>query len=140
MKPIVLVDTGPLVAFLNRRDRYHAWALAQLAEVEPPLWTCESVLSEACFLLRHQTKGPEALLQLVERGLVQVRFDLQQEILRVQKILVRYGNVPASLADACLVRMAEISSNSRLLTLDSDFKIYRIHGRQSIPAIMPDFA
>ena len=137
MKRPVLLDTGPLVAFLNRRDQYHGWAREQLAGVEPPLLTCESVLSEACFLLRDHHRGPEAVVDLVARGLVAVPFDLEQEALRVQEIVARYADLPAALADACLVRMAELHAGSRVLTLDSDFRIYRMHDRKVIPAIMP---
>ncbi len=133
----VLVDTGPLVAFLNRRDRHHAWARDQLARVKPPILTCEAVLSEACFLLRGHPTGAAAVLELLERGLLEVTFDLGEEASRVRDIVTRYANLPASLADACLVRMAELHARSRLLTLDSDFKIYRMHGRKVIPVIMP---
>ena len=52
MKRQVILDTGPLVAFLNSRDRYHDWAKAQWAQTGPPRSTCEAVVSEACFLLR----------------------------------------------------------------------------------------
>ncbi len=133
----VLLDTGPLVAFLKRRDRYHEWARRELAAVTPPLLTCESVLSEGCFLLRQQPNGRSAVLELVRRGLVAVAFDLEREATAVQKLLARYGNVPMDLADACLVRLAELTAGSVLLTLDSDFGIYRMHGRQVIPMRMP---
>jgi len=132
-----LLDTGPLVAFLNRRDRFHAWAVAQLAEIEPPLLTCEAVLSEACFLLRHDPVGPDAVLELVHDNLVQVGFHLQAEIVALRRLVRRYSQVPMSLADACLVRLAELHAGSVLLTLDSDFKIYRMHGRQVVPTLMP---
>jgi len=132
-----LLDTGPLVAFLNRRDRFHAWAVAQLAEIEPPLLTCEAVLSEACFLLRHDPAGPDAVLELVHDDLVQVGFHLQTEIVALRRLVRRYSQVPMSLADACLVRLAELHAGSVLLTLDSDFKIYRMHGRQVVPTLMP---
>lgn len=138
MRANVLVDTGPLVAFLNRRDRYHTWILQKLAEIEPPLHTCEAVISETCFLLRGQSAGGRAVLELLEQGLLEAAFDLGQEVSRVRVIIERYANVPAALADACLVRMAELRAGSRLLTLDSDFRIYRMHDRKVIPLIMPD--
>ncbi len=133
----LIVDAGPLVAFLNHRDRYHAWAKKQLTEVKPPLLTCEAVLSEACFLLRRKTGGAAAILELMERGLLIAAFDLDDEASRVREIITRYTNVSASLADACLVRMAELHAGSHLLTLDSDFHIYRMHDRKVLPAILP---
>jgi predicted nucleic acid-binding protein len=138
MIPRVLIDTGPLVAFLNRRDQYHAWAKEQMARLEPPLLTCESVLSEVCFLVRNLRGGSEAIIKLVQRGLVTVAFDFQAETTPVGKLLARYANVPISLADACLVRMAELYEGSVILTLDGDFRVYRKHGRYVIPVVMPD--
>jgi len=52
------IDTGPLVAFLNARDTFHRWAMETLDTVAPPLHTCESVISEACFLVRHSRAAP----------------------------------------------------------------------------------
>jgi predicted nucleic acid-binding protein len=137
MKPRILLDTGPLVAFLNRRDRFHVWALRELNEIEPPLHTCEAVLSEACFLLRHNPAGQAAVLELVRDGLLQIGFDLQTEITSLCRLLRRYRERQISLADACLVRMAELHTGSIVLTLDSDFKIYRMNGRQVVPTRMP---
>ncbi len=133
----VLLDTGPLVALLDRRDRFHAWATNQLFEQVPPLATCEPVLTEAAHLLRH-VGGEQALLEMVRRGLVTVSFRLSDEVMRLKKLMSRYDSVPMSLADACLVRMAEQHDDSAIMTLESDFRIYRKNGRQVIPVIMPD--
>jgi len=133
-----LLDTGPLVAFLDRRDRYHGWATTHLGELIAPLFTCEPVLSEACFLLRQVHGGGAAVLELVRRGLLQIDFRLEENAGPVAKLLVRYADVPMSLADACLVRMAELQPASGLLTLDRDFRVYRRHGRQVIATTMPD--
>lgn len=137
MKRGVLIDTGPLVAFLNRRDRYHGWAVQQLDDIEPPLVTCEPVLSEACFLLRHDPAGPAAVLGLVEERLIEVILTCQAEAAALRRLMERYARVPMSLADACLVRLAEAYSDTLLLTLDSDFRIYRMHGRRVVPVLMP---
>jgi predicted nucleic acid-binding protein len=137
MKPRILLDTGPLVAFLNRRDRFHGWALDEMNQVEPPLWSCEAVLSEACFLLRHDHAGPAAVLGLVRGGLLQVGLDVQEEIVGLCRLQARYRDRRISLADACLVRMAELHPGSVVLTLDSDFRVYRMNGRQVVPTRMP---
>ena len=137
MRGAALLDTGPLVAFLNRRDRFHAWAVAQLDEIEPPLLTCEPVLSEACFLLRHDPAGPAAVLDLVHDDLLRVGLHVPDEIVALRRLVRRYAELPISLADACLIRLAELNAGSVLLTLDSDFKIYRMHGRQVVPTRMP---
>jgi predicted nucleic acid-binding protein len=136
VKPVI-VDTGPLVAFLNRRDRFHSWARETLGTIEAPLITCEAVVSEACFLLRSAKGGPDAILELLARGIVQVRFRLDAELGSVRKLMTRYASVPMSLADACLVRMTELDAAARVLTLDADFGIYRRHRRNVVPTIMP---
>jgi predicted nucleic acid-binding protein len=133
----VVVDTGPLVALLNARDEHHAWARATLDALAPPLVTCEAVLSEACFLVRRLPGGPEAVLALVARGVVQIDFRLQDELAAVARLMKRYANVPMSLADACLVRRVERERGARVLTCDSDFTIYRAHERKPLSLITP---
>lgn len=131
----VIVDTGPLVAFLNRRDRHHSWAVEQFGSLPPPLLTCEAVLSEAAYLVRELPGGPEAVLELVARGVVAPTFRLLDEIAAVRTLVRRYGR---DLADACLVRMSEIHADCVVLTIDSEFRdVYRRHGRRSIPTRIP---
>lgn len=133
----VLLDTGPLVAFINRKDRFHEWACTRFGEIVPPLLTCEAVLAEACFLLQEYPGGSSAVLELVQRGIVKVAVPLQEHIASISRLISKYANVPMSLADACLVRMSELDSQRKVLSLDSDFHIYRRHGRQTIPLIAP---
>jgi uncharacterized protein len=137
VKLVVLLDSGPLVAFLHRRDKHHDWAVQQFSKLEPPFYTCEPVLTESCFLLRGLRGGSEAVLKLVENGLIRVAVTLTDEITAIRRLMVKYASVPISLADACLVRLSENQSNGVVLTLDADFGTYRKHGRQIIPTIMP---
>lgn len=133
----VLVDTGPLVALLNRRDRHHAWVRDVLDTVEPPLFSCEAVLSEACFLLSRLAGGQDALLELLASQVIQLDFQIAPEVLAIRSLMRKFETVPMALADACLVRMSELDTNSVVLTLDSDFRLYRRNRRQVIPSIMP---
>lgn len=137
MRRQVLIDTGPLVAFINRRDQFNGWITEELATIKQPLLTCEAVLSEACFLLRNVYGGQEAVISLINTGLIQIPFRLNEEAESIKELLTRYQSVPMSLADACLVRMTEYYSESVLLTLDSDFRIYRKNRNQMISVIMP---
>lgn len=134
----ILIDTGPLVAFLNRRDHYHAWVSEILGSLEPPLYTCESVLSETCFLLRESKQGPEAVLALVTRGIVVPAFSIRTEARAVANLMQKYADIPMALADACLVRMTELDRQTALLTLDGDFWIYRRNRKEEIPLIAPE--
>jgi uncharacterized protein len=138
VKRNIILDTGPLVALLNLHDTYHDWAKAQFAEIEPPLLSCEAVISEACFLLRASPGGPRAVLDLINRGVVEILFHLNEEADPVMRLLTRYASVPMALADACLVRIAEQHAKSTVITLDNDFYVYRKQGRQIVPTIMPE--
>ena len=133
----VLLDAGPLVASINRRDRFHEWTTSQLAQIEPPLLTCEAVIAESCFLLRNLPGGSRTVAELVDRKIIKIPFRLEEHAKSLFQLLDKYSNVPMSLADACLVRMSELYENSLVFTLDHDFKLYRRHGRQVIAALMP---
>jgi predicted nucleic acid-binding protein len=133
----VLLDTGPLIAVLDRRDARHHWACEQFDSFDAPFLTCEAVLTEACFLAKRILRGIDAVLDTLARGTVVLDFSARSEIPALASLLHRYSNVPMSLADACLVRMTELRQDARLLTLDRDFLIYRRHDREPIPAILP---
>ena len=133
----ILVDTGPLVAYLDRSDRDHTWAKQTFMQISRPLLTCEAVIAESLFLLRRGGIDPDGLLNLISRGLVLPNFRLDAEIASIQQLMKSYRNVPMSLADACLVRMAEIYESSAIMTLDSDFTIYRKSRRKVIPLMRP---
>jgi predicted nucleic acid-binding protein len=134
----VIVDTGPLVALLNRRERHHAWAAKIMDTIEPPIFTCDPVLSEACFLLQDMDGGADAVMELVARGIVRSDFHVMAEVDSVRALMKKFATVPMSLADACVVRMTELDQKSIVLTLDSDFKVYRRNKRQVVPTLMPN--
>jgi predicted nucleic acid-binding protein len=133
-----LLDTGPLVALLDRRDKDHSWVVEQMSRLRRPLHTCEAVLTEACHLLRQLPQAQAAILEMLAAEVLAVSFQLGEQSRPVLALLQRYGNVPMSLADACLVRMSELISECVVFTLDSDFRIYRRHRRQKIPLVIPD--
>ena len=137
MRARVILDTGPLVAFINGRDRYHEWAKMQWAEMNPPLLTCEAVLSEACFLLRGLDGGDKAVLELLHRKILDIPFRLVEYVSQIAWLLKKYADIPMPLADACLVRMTELYPDSPVLTLDTDFNIYRRNKQSVIPTLSP---
>lgn len=133
----LILDTGPWVALLCRNEQHHEWAKTQFTQTAGPLLTCEAVVAETCFLLARAGFDPAKALALIERGVVQVAMSLREEVTAVRALFQRYDNVPASLADACLIRLSELHEPSRIFTLDSDFHIYRRHGRKAIPLLTP---
>jgi len=132
-----IADTGPIVAFLDTRDPLHSWAQETFDRSSLPLVTCEAVLSEACFIVGPATGRQNAVMALVSRGVLAVDFRLPPNVEVVRKLMTKYASVPMSLADACLVRMTELDARASVVTMDSDFRIYRRNGRQSVPVIMP---
>jgi uncharacterized protein len=135
-----IVDTGPLVAFFDRAERHHRWVAERLEELEAPLLVCEPVLTEAMHLLARYTRAQAALLELLHNGALSVAFRLDEHVDALRKLLHKYRDTPMSLADACLVRMAEVYERHAILTLDGDFLIYRKHGRVPLTLIRPDGA
>jgi predicted nucleic acid-binding protein len=137
MAKIVLIDSGPIVAVLRRRDQYHAWARAHFESSHQSFVTCEAVISESHFLLQGTPGGAEALYALLERGIINVPFSLTRQLTETVRLIRRYRDVPISLADACLVRMAELEGSTVVFTTDADFRLYRRNGRQAIPLMIP---
>ncbi len=124
----ILLDTGPIIALLAEKDPHHKQIRYALDSFQTPFKTCESVISEACFIMRRiSPQGPEAVFQLGNQGLFKVSFNLKEEWDRVEALLKKYRDTPISLADASLIRMAELYNEPRILTLDSDFNVYRYH-------------
>jgi len=135
MAKSALVDAGFLVALLSRRDANHGWAAAQAPRLPPPWATCEAVLSEASHLLGGL--GTLSFASLLRRGALVCDYRFADDMDAVLKLLEKYADVPMSFADACLVRMTETLNDPVLLTTDGDFRIYRQHGRQIIPCVLP---
>ncbi len=124
MKP-VLLDTGVIVALLDRSERHHAQCVAVIQELERALVTCEAVIAASCYLLRRLAGAAETVLENVERGVFQVPFQLSHSAASVRGILRKYRDVPADFADACLIHLADQLNTGDILTLDRDFESYR---------------
>ena len=137
-EPVGLLDTGPLVSYLASGLEHHEWAVEQWKQLRPPLLTCEPVLTEAAFLLKREGRDTDPLFELLARGVVSVALAVQEQKADLRALMRRYRNRPMSLADACMVRLSEIHSAGEVLTLDSDFRIYRRHGNKVIPVRIPD--
>jgi uncharacterized protein len=133
----LICDTGPLVAFFNRADQYHAWAREQFNRITQPLLTCEAVISEIVFLLQDEGLPADPILEALERRKVIVQLPAHEHWPDLRRLMRKYDNLPMSLADACLVRMSELTPECRVMTADRHFRIYRRHGRQVIPLLAP---
>ena len=108
MKSRVIVDTGPLVALLSRSETHHAWVMQQLGDIQPPMLTCEAVLAEATYLTRAGPGAHAALIEMLGEGFLNIGMAVADHHSAILLLIRRYTNVPMSLADACLVRLAEL--------------------------------
>ena len=124
MKP-VLLDTGVIVALLDRSERLHRACAGAVRELKAPLITCEAVIAESCYLLRNLSGASEAVIENVAAGIFQIPFQLSRESSGVKQVLRKYRDRKIDLADACLIRLADEFGTADILTLDEDFLIYR---------------
>jgi len=134
----ILLDTGPLVSFIDRRESTHPWVRETFASVRVPFLTCEPVLTEACFLLQRMSGAIRQIREWLENGFIRVPFQLQDESRRVFVLMEKYRALPMSLADASLVAMIESGLGDRVFTLDKHFRVYRHSGRRVVPVLMPE--
>jgi predicted nucleic acid-binding protein len=135
VKP-VLLDTGVIVALLDRSEKFHQACAKEVQELDAPLITCEAVIAESCYLLRNLPGAPEVVIENVAAGIFQLPFQLSKEAAGVKQILRKYRDRRIDLADACLIRLADEFETADILTLDKDFKIYR-WGRNKPFQILP---
>lgn len=129
-----IADTGLIVAFGNRADRHHGWALNVVSMLEPPFLTCEAVLAEAAFHLASSAY----VVDLVRDGMLSLAFDLKENLDRIGELAARYRDRKPDLADLCVLRMSELFPRHVVVTVDeADFRIYRRRGRDVIPLLCP---
>lgn len=129
-----IADTGFLVAFANRADVHHDWALGVAARVTDPLLTCEAVLAEAAFHLQN----PAIVLAMVTDGLLALAFDCNDHLPQLAALAKRYADRHPDLADLCLICLSELHPRHSVITVDvEDFRVYRRNKRDAIPLISP---
>jgi predicted nucleic acid-binding protein len=109
-----------------------------MERITPSLLTCEPVLTEAAFLLKREGRHTDALFTRLERGVIRIAIAVEREQADLRVLMRRYRNRPMSLADACLVRLSEMHGTAEVVTLDSDFRVYRRQGNKTIPLRMPE--
>lgn len=133
----VLADAGFLVAVYDRHERFHDVCLQVYESLNQPLVTCEPVIAESLHLLRSIPGAGDDLLASIEEGILELRFSLRDSASAVRKIMKKYQDVEADLADACLIHMADELNTGDILTLDSDFKHYRWRRNRTFRMLIP---
>jgi predicted nucleic acid-binding protein len=133
---ITICDTGPLVAYLNRNDPYHSWAVELMKQVRSPMLTTEPVLTEVAYFLRADQVDVDPLFQLLERNAVRVDLQIAVHWPRFRTLMARYKQM--DLADASIVVLSERQMRCQVLTVDrKDFSVYRRNDRQVIDFVAP---
>jgi predicted nucleic acid-binding protein len=129
-----IADTGFLVAFGNRHDSHHQWAVELAERVTEPLLTCEAVLAETAFHL----ESSALTLAFVTDGLVRPAFIANEHLPRLAELAARYADRKPDFADICLIRLSELHPRYPVITTDlADFRVYRRGRHESIPLIHP---
>lgn len=128
----LLIDTGPLVALLNRDDAGHNRCVRVLRRTSPPLSTTWPVITEAAYLLGFSFDGPDGLLEMLERGDLRLVPLEMADASRLRVLMRKYRDLPMELADASLVHVAEREGIDTVFTFDRrDFSVYRLpRGKQ----------
>ena len=126
----VIIDASAIVAILSEKDQWHKLAIPLFRGLQKPFFTCESAISESCFLVGANHKMN--VFSLLKDGIIEIGFSLSDEIENIARLMAKYDSVPMSLTDSCLVRMSEIL-DAPIFTFDADFRIYRRHSNKKIP-------
>lgn len=132
-----IVDSGPIIAFFNRRDVYHDWAKAVFASLGGPPTSCEAVFTEVCWHLRESPEAVARVMEMPARGDLLLYPVASVEGVALAGLVRKFGK-RMDLADASIVRLSELFPKARVITTDlEDFGIYRRNRSDPIPLIHP---
>ncbi len=137
--PDLIIDTGPLVALIDKADPAHSQCAALFRSLTIPPVTTWPCLTEAFYLIGRLCgwHGQQQLLTLLARGAVQIHATPNTAISRINALMAQYQDRPMDFADASLVVLAETINAQRVFTLDDDFYFYRINDRDNFDVIKP---
>jgi uncharacterized protein len=132
-----IVDTGPLVAFLDRAEHHHRWVAERIEELDAPLLVCEPVLAETMHLLARFSRAQDALFGLLENGALKITFHIDEHISACASCIRNIGTCRCRSPMRVYCADGRIYERHAVLTLDSDFSVYRKHGRVPLALIHP---
>ncbi len=130
-----IADAGLIIAFLDRKDRFHEWACSVFEKEPPPFYVAEAVVAEIAAVIG----SADDVLRMIERNDLRIGLDLEEEASAVRELIKRYSDRSMDLGDACCVRMSELLQHALVYTVDrKDFIVYRRSDRKPVPCIFPD--
>ncbi|HVC23300.1 MAG TPA: PIN domain nuclease [Candidatus Dormibacteraeota bacterium] len=129
---MTLTDAGPLVALIDADEPDHDACLEALESLSLPLVTTWPAFTEAMYLVVRAGGAPghRALWRLIDSRRLEIAELSADAVKRSERLMDQYADTPMDLADATLVALAEEIRQRRIFTLDDDFDVYRLHGRQ----------
>ena len=128
---MILIDTGPIVALLDRDDRYHSLCIEVLKSMRGGLVTTWPVITECFYLLNFSCEVQDSLWEFIERGGMEIVSPDRAMQIRCRELMKQYHDLPMDLADATLVVLGELLGLTRIFTLDHrDFSVYRLLGKK----------
>jgi len=123
----VLIDAGPLVAILNRREQDHEVCVGALKKIKRPLLSTWMPVTEAMYLLDSSVDAQNALLEMIERGFLKILEIGASDLPPIRALINKYNDQPMDFADATLVHVANREGLKEIFTLDRrDFSIYKM--------------
>jgi predicted nucleic acid-binding protein len=126
---MILVDAGPLVAFLSKDDHHHDRVMEVFPLIREPMLTVWPVIAEVMYLLRTSLQAQEGIWEFLEADALLIADLGAEQRTRMRHLMRKYHDLPMDLADAALVAVAERERISRIFTLDRrDFEVYRPTG------------
>ena len=138
MAETILIDTGPIVALLDKRDQHHETCKTHSQQLPEVLFTCWPVVTEACYLLRHRPDLVERFIESINEVYYELLDITSEEITQVGGVLAKYGDQDIDLADACLVHLATRENISTVFTVDDrHFKLFRTTAGEPL-RLLPD--
>ena len=133
---MILIDTGPIVAFFDKDDRHHSLCIEILKDIREPFVTTWPVLTECFYLLNFSWEVQDSLWLFMQRGGIEV-YPLEKDLLhRCRELMKQYRDLPMDLADATLVALADVLEIPKIFTLDHrDFSVYRFKQKRRFTII-----
>jgi uncharacterized protein len=137
LEKTVCLDTGPLVSFFNKRDRFHNWVMDAFNSIDYKFITSESVITEVLYLTGHAKSVLESIEGMVNDDILMIKPVLADSVLLPFKLLHKFHHLPASMADVSLIVLYEQYNSEAIISIDSDFLVYRNSKGKVLKLISP---